>query len=237
MSNELQKPENAIDKAMISKLVLEGDLAKMSAEQKTDYYGKLCHAMGLNPFTQPFKLLSLGGKQMMYATKDCTEQLRKIHGVSIFEIETKQVSDVFVVTVKARDASGRLDTATGAVTTGNLKGDNLANALMKAETKAKRRVTLSICGLGMLDESEIETIPNARQETDVTFDKASDNLLTLIESLIHTSTIDEDAKEKIERYMYGWTTERANECIRYLKENQQEDLNAQLDRQIANERQ
>jgi len=29
---------------------------------------------------------------------------------------------------------------------------------MKAETKAKRRGTLSICGLGMLDESELETI-------------------------------------------------------------------------------
>ena len=42
-----------------------------------------------------------------------------------------------------------------------LKGDALANGLMKAETKAKRRCTLSLCGLGMLDESEIETIPGA----------------------------------------------------------------------------
>ncbi len=32
---------------------------------------------------------------------------------------------------------------------------------MKAETKSKRRVTLSLCGLGMLDESEVETIPGA----------------------------------------------------------------------------
>jgi hypothetical protein len=29
---------------------------------------------------------------------------------------------------------------------------------MKAETKAKRRVTLSICGLGFLDETEVETL-------------------------------------------------------------------------------
>ena len=28
---------------------------------------------------------------------------------------------------------------------------------MKAETKAKRRVALSICGLGMLDETEVDT--------------------------------------------------------------------------------
>jgi hypothetical protein len=33
---------------------------------------------------------------------------------------------------------------------------------MKATTKAKRRATLSICGLGWLDETEVETIPHAR---------------------------------------------------------------------------
>src|SRR5262249_53952504 len=38
---------------------------------------------------------------------------------------------------------------------------------MRALTKAKRRVTLSICGLGMLDESEIESIKGAeRVESD-----------------------------------------------------------------------
>ena len=40
----------------------------------------------------------------------------------------------------------------------------LANAIMKAETKAKRRVTLSICGLGMLDETELETIKDYSEE-------------------------------------------------------------------------
>ena len=44
----------------------------------------------------------------------------------------------------------------------NIKtGDPIANAFMKAETKAKRRGTLSICGLGMLDESEIASISSA----------------------------------------------------------------------------
>ena len=47
----------------------------------------------------------------------------------------------------------------------NLKGEALANAMMKAETKAKRRATLSICGLALLDELEVETIPNAGMAT------------------------------------------------------------------------
>jgi hypothetical protein len=33
---------------------------------------------------------------------------------------------------------------------------------MKAETKAKRRVTLSIAGLGWLDETEADAVPGAR---------------------------------------------------------------------------
>ena len=47
----------------------------------------------------------------------------------------------------------------------SLNCDDLANAFMKAETKAKRRVTLSICGLGILDETEIETIKNVTPVT------------------------------------------------------------------------
>lgn len=44
------------------------------------------------------------------------------------------------------------------------KGDARANAIMKAITKAKRRATLSLCGLGMLDETEIETIPASAKQ-------------------------------------------------------------------------
>jgi hypothetical protein len=33
---------------------------------------------------------------------------------------------------------------------------------MKAVTKGKRRLTLSLCGLGWLDETEVQTIPDAR---------------------------------------------------------------------------
>ena len=51
----------------------------------------------------------------------------------------------------------------------NSKGKSRSNAIMKAETKAKRRVTLSLVGLSTLDESEIESIPDAQP---VPFDPA-----------------------------------------------------------------
>ena len=147
----------------IETVLVAGDLAKLSADQRLTYYQRLCESLGLNPLTQPFQYLQLSGKLVLYATKSCTEQLRQLHGVSITGITSAQVGDVYIVTATAMDKNGRTDCATGAVAIAGLKSDALANALMKSETKAKRRVTLSLCGLGMLDESEVETIPNAQR--------------------------------------------------------------------------
>jgi hypothetical protein len=69
--------------------------------------------------------------------------------------------DMVSVTAYATDKTGRTDADLGVVSVKGKQGDNLANAMMKAVTKAKRRVTLSICGLGWLDESELETVPTA----------------------------------------------------------------------------
>jgi hypothetical protein len=72
---------------------------------------------------------------------------------------------VLSVTVYATDATGRTDMEIGAVMIGGLKGEALANAHMKALTKAKRRVTLSISGLGWMDETEISSVPSAAAVT------------------------------------------------------------------------
>jgi hypothetical protein len=150
------------DFSAIEQVVIQGDLEKLTAEQRVTYYNRLCESCGLNPMTTPFSYLRLSGKLTLYAKKDCTEQLRKIHGVSIEGLDGRIIDDVYVVTAKARDKTGRIDQATGAVVMGNLRGEAKANMIMKAETKAKRRVTLSICGMGFTDESEVESIPNAQ---------------------------------------------------------------------------
>jgi thioredoxin-like negative regulator of GroEL len=66
------------------------------------------------------------------------------------------------VHVRARTADGRQDEDMGVVNIDGLAGDAAANAILKAITKAKRRVTLSICGLGWLDETEADAIPGAQ---------------------------------------------------------------------------
>jgi hypothetical protein len=159
-------PAPTIDQSvaeLVETVLIKGDLSKLTVAERNNYYRKVCESTGLNPLTRPLEYLTLSGKMVLYARKDCTDQLRTIHKVSVVDVTTAVRGDVYVVTTKVANAEGRTDMATGVVAIGNLKGDALANALMKAETKAKRRATLSICGLGLLDETEIETIPGAQR--------------------------------------------------------------------------
>jgi hypothetical protein len=148
---------------LIENALVLGDLAQLSTEQRVVYYNRLCEGLGLNAMTKPFAYITLSGKLTLYATKDCTEQLRKLHGVSVTSCVGQLVDGVYVVTATGKDRQGREDSATGAVPIEGLKGEAKANALMKAETKAKRRLTLSVCGLGILDESETDSIPGAQK--------------------------------------------------------------------------
>src|SRR4029077_14745995 len=67
-----------------------------------------------------------------------------------------------VVTVRAIAKDGQQTDEIGSVNVKGGAGDSLANAYMKAVTKAKRRAILSLCGLGCSDETEVETIPGAQ---------------------------------------------------------------------------
>ena len=147
--------------ALIERVIVAGDLADLSPAERVSYYMKVCDSAGLNPLTKPFEYIRLNGRMTLYALKAATDQIRSIRKISIKIVSREVVEDVYVVTAQATEPSGRCDESTGAVAIAGLKGENRANAYMKAETKAKRRVTLSIAGLGLLDESEIDSIPNA----------------------------------------------------------------------------
>lgn len=176
---------SADQQEIVTSLVLNGDLSKMQPAQKVDYYNRFCQSLGLNPLTQPFQLITFQGKQKMYATKDCTDQLRKIYGISITDMKSEIIAgSLYKVVVTAKDKFGRSDAATGVLSIENLKGEGLSNAIMKAESKAKRRVTLSICGLGILDESEVEGMQKgAAAQSPETFTTTVETIDTEYESI------------------------------------------------------
>jgi hypothetical protein len=145
-------------------VLLKGDLAKLTPEERLRYYNETCRSLGLNPLTRPFDYLMLNGKLQLYVRRDGTDQLRKLHGISVKILNQKISNDLLTVHVQAHDKDGREDEDVGAIPfPDTLRGEIRSNAIMKAVTKAKRRVTLSICGLGLSDESEIDDIPDAQK--------------------------------------------------------------------------
>lgn len=160
MSNEVAtRPDGGI----MERVLLAGDLARLQPGDRVKYYNAVCESVGLNPLTRPFEYISLNGKLTLYARKDATEQLRKLNGISVEKLEREITEGIYVVTSYGRDKTNRTDSSIGAVPIKDLAGEALANAMMKAETKSKRRLTLSISGLGWLDETEVDSIPNAHR--------------------------------------------------------------------------
>jgi hypothetical protein len=157
-------PATAMDALELA--LVNGDLSKLSPEQRLAYYRSRCEAAGLDPRTQPFQYITLSGRLTLYATKAATDQLiaaRKL-SVAILRRGYDEGSGCYEVECRVTFPDGQAVDDLGVLSIHGLKGEALANAIMKTTTKAKRRTVLSACGLGMLDESEVETIPQARVE-------------------------------------------------------------------------
>lgn len=169
----------------------------------------------------------------MYAKRDATDQLRKVHSISITITNRERIGDVYCVTARAITPEGRTDESIGAValikeekifdelrqrkvSTGQmlpLTPEDLAIAVMKAETKAKRRVTLSLAGLGMMDESELETIEEkcieGEENSSLTREESSKSALNSSITPLPESTLeDQKTLENVKTLSGPVSTER-----------------------------
>lgn len=174
--------------AIVEKVTLAGgDLAKISPDERKFYVRHKADAYGLNHLLEPFALLMLDNKLTLYVTRAGTDQIRRKENISVRIVSREEHDGMYIVTCQATTPEGRTDEAVGAVPlvqpvgewktdartgrryfvadpTGAVRGldpKDRANAIMKCETKAKRRATISIAGLGMLDESELDGFDDA----------------------------------------------------------------------------
>lgn len=157
-AKDIQRHEDDV----VAQLILAGDLSKLNATDRVAYYRGYCERIGLDPFTKPFDILRLNGKEILYLTRSGAQQLNKLHGVS-HQITVREViaGEVYQVTARATLPDGRHTESIGAVSVAGMKGESYCNAIMKAETKAKRRSTLDLLGLGILSEEEAVGMPGA----------------------------------------------------------------------------
>lgn len=146
--------------------VLTGDISKLTTTERANFLVNMAKALGLNPLSRPVDLIqNQQGKLIPYFNKGATDQLRGLHRVNVEIMERGFIEpDIYMVKAKATMPSGRCDEAMATVFMKGKLGDDRANQYMKCETKAKRRVTLSILGLNFLDELETETIQAFQQQ-------------------------------------------------------------------------
>lgn len=140
--------------------LIKNDLSEMAPDERIKYYIRVCESLQLNPVTRPFNYIMFKGEGdrevlQLYPTKNCAEQLREQHGVSLGAPKITFLDDLVQVEIDATKGN-RKDTDCGIVSLANkygkLTGQNKANAIMKAISKAKRRVTFSICSMGFLND-------------------------------------------------------------------------------------
>jgi hypothetical protein len=165
-------------------VIAKGDLSKLTSDERVRYYSEVCKSIGLNPLTRPFEYLVLNGRTVLYPRRDAADQLRKKDGISIEIVSQEMIDNALLsIHVRAIDKTGRKDEDLGIVPfvyperyrdprdgqwkahprAGQpLRNEDRANAIMKTITKAKRRVTLSIAGLGFDDEGE-DDVPDVRR--------------------------------------------------------------------------
>lgn len=150
-----------------------GDLSTIPEAEKDKVLIKMCAHYDLDPILRPFILLKLNGKEVWYPTKSATDQVAAKFNLTreIVDIKENVERGVLECRVKiTQEGSGRVETciaaisitefvrdASGKVTQKLLSGEAYANALMKLESKAKRRATLGWLGISEgVEKDEVE---------------------------------------------------------------------------------
>ena len=139
-------------------LLSTGAYSKLSKEDKIRYYNYRCKLVELDPMTMPFVegKNEKTGKTTLIPTKSLHSQLTAKHRIT-HEIKSRTTEGTVhtVVTRSTRGDTGVWTDEIGCVGVGGAAGRDLSDKLMTAVTKAKNRATLYLCGLGMLDETEL----------------------------------------------------------------------------------
>jgi hypothetical protein len=150
-------------------LVVTGELIFLTPEERIRFYVQSCISWGLDFRTRPlqyFEQIDRNGKRnlLLYALRGASVQLAANHGLTVKLSDASFSHDAVMFTAKVTNVLGREDSAVGATSLKGLEGKEYADAIMAAQTKAKRRAILDFVGSGILDESEVEEMKGSTIE-------------------------------------------------------------------------
>lgn len=132
-----------------------GNLAPLQPQLRVLALRAICEDGGLPVSLSPVILIpGDGGGLKPYITSIGASWVADNKRVSTKILSTETISGVHIVRMLAVAGDGRSVEDIGAVAIQGLTGQNLANAYMKAITKAYRRSVLRLAGLPLTDEDE-----------------------------------------------------------------------------------
>lgn len=151
-------------KQVIAMVADGGDISHLSNSERRALLAKLTNYLHLNPHTQNFIIFKdPNGRYRIYATKECCNQLKHNLGINMWVSDPVFGPDSklpILVSVKANGTNkhGRSGEDIGSVSLVNVPPEEYSNHVMFAVTKAKRRLTLDLSGLGVLSDVEVYDI-------------------------------------------------------------------------------
>ena len=89
--------QGGMDFSALETVLVTGNLTGLTPAQRVDYYARVCQSVGLNPLTKPFQYITFQGSLTLYAGRNCTDQLAKIHGISLEVDSGRDVQGTWVV--------------------------------------------------------------------------------------------------------------------------------------------
>lgn len=149
----------------LERFLVDNDASQLAGNAQTRalYYLEMCRRYEVDPFTQPFDWIpGADGKGLtLYPNKEFAAQRRKKSGISCVVVASGVMGpangqpgpEVYYVRMKGITTDGREDEEIGVVPFTDAMGRPIdpmskANAMKRAYTQAKRRVTLSLEGCG-----------------------------------------------------------------------------------------
>lgn len=151
----------------MSKLKIIHNLDSLTKEQIDQYLRDISEHLGIDPDLNAFDVIRMDSRLQVYARRGTTDMLRESMGIEVSSIDLLDIpgSATFRATGRKAHVSApnptRQEIAIGSCAIAGLTGQKLSDAIMTAETRAGRRLTLKFTGLGILDVSEVPTAGNS----------------------------------------------------------------------------
>jgi hypothetical protein len=150
-----------MEKMSERKFFLTRNLNNLNEEERKAYYLQACEYFNLPP---ELNLLYLDWMEsgdgtrnlVLAATKGATDIIRGRQGITTVDLKMEPMFGCVNFTAVGQNGKGRIERAIGSCGVDGLRGRALEVAIMTAQTRATRRMTLQFLGGGLLDETEFE---------------------------------------------------------------------------------